>query len=286
MARTADPLPFYLAVPGQHAAFSRSAPGAVGTIVAVLVAAIVAGPVDAAVITQDSRGAAVQISGESPAGGIELFLDADAAFNDGTEPFAAELAVNRGNPALSAGASSTQSSTLTATDGLLLFTTHGAVSAHGAAYSPGDAVLAAAVSNATIGFSLDASASLHLTGHIAGSGAHADTGVFGLTAVSLLRGTELIVALDSDNPADRVVDLVAALEPGDYILTIVASTSGTILPGSIPTPFAGTAGYQLEFSAAVVPLPGALVLLVGALTPLGYLGTRAGARTRVSAASC
>lgn len=246
-----------------------------------------AAPANAVVVTRDSRGAAVQISGESPAAGIDLFSEADAAFNNGAADFAANLALVRDDIALSAGATTTQASSLESTSGLLSFTTQGSVSAHGNSNDAGDSLLAAAVSNATLGFTLETGARLHLAGNIDGSGPPApNENVFGLTAITLLRGSELVVALDSSNPGDRVFDLIADLAPGDYVMTIVASTSGTVTPGNGPAAFTAHAGYQLGFSARVVPVPGGLALLVGALAPLGLSMRRGARRPGISVASC
>ncbi len=248
-------------------------------ILITLLASTVGAPAHAIDVTCDARGAAVQISGESPAATLPFFSDADAASSDMTADFDANLSVAREHPALGASADAWQSSSLSQAGGLLSFVTTGAVSAEGYSGDAGDTLLAAAVSNATLAFSLDAPAVLAVTGQIDGSGL--DGNRFGQTAVSLVGDGDLIVDLRSDGPAGTAVDLLAALSPGDYVLTIVASTSATVLPGTAPVSFDEGAGYDLSFTVATVPLPGGLVLM---LTALAWL--RTGTRARVSGASC
>lgn len=248
-------------------------------LVVALVAAFAAAPAGAIVVTQDARGAAVQISGASPAAGVPFFADADAAANDAMPAFEADLAVERPGTGLSASAAAWQTSTLTVGGGLLRFGASGAVDAAGHTGDAGDTLLAAAVSNATLAFSLDAPATLTISGSIDGSGLGDDGTRFGLTAVSLVSNGNLVVDLAGDTATGTTVDLVAALAPGDFVLTLVASTSATALAGAGPVSFAETAGYDLAFTVATVPLPGGLGLLAIALAAL--LG-----RSRVSGASC
>ena len=261
--------------------------GRPGTSVTLAVALLAAGattPASALVVTQDDRGAAVQISGAAPAASVPFFSDADAAFSAQEPVFDADLAVALEQPAIGASAMSWQSSALSSAGGLLVFDTSGAVGAAGYTGDPGDTLLAAAVSNATLAFSIDAVATLSVAGAIAGSGLADGGDRFGLTAVTLVRGSDLIVALDSDGAQGGAVDLGAMLAPGDYVLTIVASTSATVLPGTGPVTFDEAAGYELTFTVMTVPLPGALGLLLAALS--GLVLTPSRRRNRISGASC